>query len=283
LLVPLSQARHGTRRWRRLTEYGFARTRRAVPIALAEAEIVATAMPLVFVRDDGGALMPVALLRLNATQSPFIGAQGQWQAPYIPARLRVHPFDARAQQDAPADTRMVLLVDESTDHVTDDPMHERFFDPFGAPAPALAQVVDFFKHYQANLRETRQVMVRLEQLRTPAGDGLFEPIQTPDGQPVADIWGISRERFDSLPDDQVGTLRTGGALGLIMAHFISRHQINWLTRAEQALAHLDGGYAQRPAAPPAAPDISDFLSALANSQDRDNVAQNGAPTPPFTG
>lgn len=281
-LVPLSLARHGTKRWRRLSDYSFAGTRRTVPIVLAEAEIAATALPLAFARDTAGMLMPVALLRLNAAQSPFVGAQGQWQAPYIPAHLRVHPFDARAAEPDQPDSRMVLLVDESTGHVTDDALHERFFDPFGAPAPALEQVVAFFKHYQANMRDTRAAMQALTPLRSPAGEGLFVPLTAPDATQISGLWAVARDRFAALPDASVGALRDTGALGLVMAHLISLNTLTYLDRAEQAMGRTTSAAPEQMQAM-TAPDVSDFLSALATSQDRDTFNTSGGTNTPITG
>lgn len=278
-IAPLSPARHGARRWRRLTDYSFARALQTIPVVMAEAEIVATAMPLVFIRAADGQISPVALMRLRAHQSPFIGGDGQWQAPYIPALLRVHPFSARVSDGGQNDNRMVLLVDESTGHVTDDPNHERFFDPFGMPTPALEQVVSFFKQYEANRRDTDIAMAALIRLRTADGDSLFQPLQGLAGQgPVAqegaDLLGLSRSHFATLPDATIGALRDTGALGLVMAHFVSLHQIGWLDRAEKALdrkSHSTATQYDRAAdhATRLAPDVSGFLSALAMSHHRE--------------
>ncbi len=270
-LVPLSPARHGARRWRRLSDYSFARTCQFVPIVLAEAEVAATAMPLAFMRDRSGRIAPVALMRLHAAHSPFIGPQGQWQAPYIPAILRVHPFSARPSDETKTDGRMVLLVNERTGHVTDNPQDERFFDPFGAPAPALEQVVGFFKHYQANARDTCVAIDALTQSAAADGGSLFQPLQGVGLPDMPEPLGISRAHFAALPDADIGALRESGALGLVMAHFISLHQIGWLDRAEKALTRGNAAVdTHNPVTP--APDVNDFLSALKVSQDRDLTA-----------
>ncbi len=274
--VPLSAERHGMRRWRRFSDYGFARARRMVPVVLAEADLVAAALPLVFAQDTPDtAPQPVALLRHAAATTPFVDARGQWLAAYVPALVRVHPFTAR-----PAGDRMILLVDESGGFVTDDMHDARFFDPFGAPDPALQAVVDFFRQYEVSARATRTACAALDDA------GLFQPLDPADPA-LAGLYGVDRARLAALDDAAFLRLRAAGALDLAQAHFVGRAQLAFLRRAEAALAagatpdawpDAAGLPGNTPAAPAA--DVSDFLAALAAAQDD---AQNGFPGPVLPG
>lgn len=280
--VPLSVDRHGMRRWRRFSDYGFARARRMVPVVLAEADLVAAALPLVFAQDaPDTAPQPVALLRHAAAATPFVDARGQWLAAYVPALVRVHPFTARPAAEGGDDpARMILLVDESGGFVTDDMRDARFFDPFGAPDPALQAVVDFFRQYEVSARATRAACAAL------AAAGLFQPLDAADPA-LAGLFGVDRARLAALDDAAFLRLRAAGALDLAQAHFVGRAQLAFLRRAEAALAAgatPDAGpdAAGLPGNTPAAPaaDMSDFLAALAAAQDD---AQNGFPGPVSSG
>jgi hypothetical protein len=273
------------RRWRRFSDYGFARARRMVPVVLAEADLVAAALPLVFAQDTPETApqttpQPVALLRHTAAATPFVDARGQWLAAYVPALVRVHPFTARPAAGGDDPARMILLVDESGGFVTDDMHDARFFDPFGAPDPALQAVVDFFRQYEVSARATRTACAAL------AEAGLFQPLDA--GDPAcAGLFGVDRARLAALDDAAFLRLRAAGALDLAQAHFVGRAQLAFLRRAEAALAagaspgsgpDAAGLTGNTPAAPAA--DVSDFLAALAAAQDD---AQNGVPGPVSSG
>lgn len=280
--VPLSVDRHGMRRWRRFTDYGFARAWQSVPVVLAEAEAVASAMPIVFSGADADVPEPVALLRLKHAATPFLDQAGQWLAPYVPALMRAYPFNARPAQGD--DGRMILLVDEGGGFVTDNPDDQRFFDPFGAPSDALQAVVGFFQHYETSARATRTACAAL------AAEGLFVPLELA-GNPAdlpSGYWMIARERLSALDDAAFLRLRAAGALDLAHAHFVGRIQIDFLRRAEAALAN--GAVPGAPIAPTpgltgnrgntsyaAEAGLSDFLAALAAAQDdgAEEFAGNG--------
>jgi hypothetical protein len=266
--VPLSIDRHGMRRWRRFSDYGFVRGKRNVPVVLAEADLVAAAMPLVFAAEaHGGVPSPVALLRISAETTPFVDTEGRWLAPYVPAIVRVHPFSARPAQDS--DARMILLVDEADGFVTDNAHDARFFDPFGALDTSLEPVVTFFQQYEVSSRATRVACAAL------ANEGLFHPLDPQDAG-LSGLLGIDRARLSALDDAAYLRLRAAGALELAHAHFIGRTQLAFLRRAEAALAAgatpgMSVGLAGNTGARTSS-DVSDFLAALSASQDDDAQA-----------
>lgn len=277
--VPLSVERHGMRRWRRFSDYGFVRARCWVPVVLAEADLVAAALPLVFEQPPEGPPQPVALLRHAAEATPFVDAAGRWLAPYVPALVRVYPFTARPAEgggDDPA--RMILLVDEAGGFVTDDLKDVRFFDPFGAPDPAVQAVVDFFRQYEVSARATRVACSAL------AAEGLFAPLDAEDPA-LAGLLGVDRARLAALDDAAFLRLRAAGGLDLAQAHFVGRAQLAFLRRAEAALAagatpDLGLG-AGLPGNTPTAPavEVSDFLAALAAAQDDAHNGFSGSDGP----
>lgn len=231
-IVPISAARHAARFWRRFTSFAFARTRRMVPVVLDEVEAVAAAMPLAFARlpaegQSAGALLPVALLDLSdGGETPFVTPGGQWRGTYVPGALRVHPFAA-----APgAERRLVLLVDESTGHVTDDPGDEPFFaDATGTPAPALDGVIEFLRAQHASALATRAACDALRDC-----PGLIVPLALPEA--AGDLTGLCMAdpaRLAALDGDALTRLHRLGALRLAHAQRVSMANAGWLARAGQ--------------------------------------------------
>lgn len=270
LPVALSRERHATRRWQPPADYRFARQRPFVPIVLAESEVAATALPVVFADIAGTPCpLPVALLRMQADDSPLVTPEGRWLAPYIPAILRVFPFTARTREQ---DARMELLVDESSGLLSDDVDARRFFDPDGSPSAALEAVVTFFKAYENSARATRAACLALDRTRDTNGQGLFRAL-VHRGVHFDGLKVLDRAVFDGLDDDRLLALRRAGALSLAIAHFVGCHQLDWLHRAEAAIGQ--SGHATSPTAIPDGPvaqastDVTDFMSAIAMAHDDD--------------
>lgn len=279
--VPLSLERHRERFWRRFTSYDFVRPMRHTPLVLAEIEAVAAAMPVVFA-GDGAALEPVALLRLvPGGPSAFVSPAGLWLATYVPSLIRVHPFSAMAVGE---DDRMMLMVDEGSGLVGDGPDGEPFFAEGDGLAPAVADLVSFFRQREASAARARAAAARLEAL------GLLAPF-APAVEAPAGAWdglrAVDRARFEALGDAEYLELRRLGAVAMVHAHFVSLAQVPWLARAE-AVRDAEAAGPGRPgaAAPVAAPPergVEDFLAALAAAQGGEDWAamrEPGAVGPP---
>ncbi|MBK1634142.1 SapC family protein [Rhodovulum adriaticum] len=264
--VPISPERHGARFWRRFTSFDFARAWRMVPVVLGEHEQVAASLPFFFVRTHDG-LWPVALLRLSAAgPCALVAPNGTWRGAYVPSILRVHPFTARRRGDG----QMVLLVDEASGLVTDDPADEAFFTPQGDPAPVLEKVIDFFRTRAGAETDTRAAMAEI------AARKLLMPFVPPQGLGDLDATGLlvpDRTRLAALARADIAALYRCGALGLMQAQAVSVHHLAFLASAEAQLSQGDAGAAtQQAAAPTSAPTdaaVSGFLDAVAAAHSLD--------------
>lgn len=255
--IAVSQARHAGRFWRRFTSYAFARRWRCVDVVMAELDPAASAFPLVFRRTAWQEIMPVALLRLGASgTTPFVTAEGRWRGTYVPSALRAHPFSARPGAQS---GELVLMVDETTGLVTDDPSDEPFFTG-GAPAPPLEQVLDFFRARARSAQRTREACAALD------AQGVLTPLPPLPGMHESDAAGlltVDTERVDALDGRQLPALWQSGALRLAEAHRVSLQHAAWMARAVQASA----ARAPEPSPPPD-DGLSGFLAALSDDRAR---------------
>ncbi|MCH8466126.1 MAG: SapC family protein [Roseinatronobacter sp.] len=264
-LTPVSAARHGGKRWRRFASYSFVQDHPLVPIVLGEHEQVAASLPIVFAPLPGG-LWPVALTRLGP-DCALVAANGVWRGAYVPSVLRVHPFQAQVAKG----TEFVLMVDEGSGLVTEDPRDEPFFTESGDLAPALAQVLEFFRtRAQAELR-TRAAMAEI--LRA----GLLQPfaLRPASARPAGAMLEVNPERLAALGRSELAGLHRTGALGLVHAAGVARHHLGFLAQAEEFAAQSCG--VQAPSARPAIsggvdPALAGFFDALANAQALDAPA-----------
>lgn len=264
-LTRVSLDRHGGRFWRRFTSWDFVRAHRLVPIVLGEHEQVAASLPIFFVKTGSG-LWPMALTRLTERGAcALISPGGRWRGSYVPSILRVHPFAARPAEAGDP----VLLVDEASGLVTEDPSDEAFFAAGGAPSPALSQVDGFFRERAAAEGRTRAAM---SQIVARAG---LVPFTPPEGYARMEVQGLfvpDRARIEGLGRADLGALHRSGALALLQVQAVSLHHLPVLAAVE---ARPEDPAAQPPAMP-VGPDAagrdavpSDFLDALARSRDHE--------------
>lgn len=259
--VAVSPDRHAGCFWRRFTSYAFARGQRCVDVVMAELEPAASAFPLVFRPGASGGVDPVALLRLGATgTTPFVAPDGTWRGTYVPSGLRAHPFSARHTGTG---DEMVLMVDEASGLVTEDPADQPFFAG-DAPAPPLAQVIAFFRTRAKSAQHTAQAAAALQ------AHGLLSPLPPLPGMTEGDAAGflaVDPARLEALDHAVLPALWESGALRLAEAHRVSLLHAGWMARAMRAEARAAASGPARPEPPD--DGLSGFLDALSEAHDRE--------------
>ncbi len=265
-MVPISKERHTDRFWHRFTSYDFVHKRRMVPIVLGEHEQVAATLPIFFMQTSIGA-WPVALTRLATTgNSALISRNGAWLGSYVPSILRVHPFSAQGTGNG----QLALLIDEASGLVSDDPDGEPFFNADGSLAPALAQVVDFFRKRAAAEGRTREAM------RAIASRNLLRPFQPPEGLSLAadGLMTPDTDKLAALGRVDLAVLHRCGALALLIVQGVSLHHLAFLSHVEARARDAPAPQAAAPALPETATQqreeaLSGFFDALADAQESD--------------
>ena len=89
--VPVNRERYGQKKWLRYTSYAFAAGEVVTPIVAAELARAALALPCAFLQQSGRYTL-VAVLSLIAGRNMFVGPDGRWLGPYVPAVFRLYPF-----------------------------------------------------------------------------------------------------------------------------------------------------------------------------------------------
>lgn len=265
-LVAVSRDRHGGRFWRRFTSYAFARPLRCVDVVLAELEPAASAFPLVFRETaDGTGTEPVALLRLGTSgTTPFVAGDGTWRGTYVPSGLRAHPFAARNGDNGD----MVLMVDEASGLVTDNPKDQQFFVDDGATAEALDQVIAFFRTRARSVVATRAACDALQSA------GLLSPLHRLAGMSEEDPGGllaVDIAKLDALDHRALPALWDTGAMKLAFAHRVSLSHADWIARVARADARARSD--RKPADPAPNAGLAGFLDALSEAQEHDKGSQ----------
>ena len=145
----VSRERHANKKWQRYTNLAFATGEMVAPIVGAELAKSALAMPCAFLQQSGRYTL-VALLSLVAGRNMFVGPDGRWLGPYIPAAFRLYPFRVLPTDQT---DKVALCVDEESKLVVDgSSAGEEFFDTQGNPAPVVKPVFDAAMAWNATAR-----------------------------------------------------------------------------------------------------------------------------------
>lgn len=214
-LAAISLDRHGTKSFRRYPSYDFASGQVVAPLVAAELGKAAVSYPLAFLRENGQAVL-VAVLGIEPGTNLFVGPDGKWAGPYVPAVFRAHPFALAEAEDG----RHVLCVNEASGLVLDGPGGEPFFGEDRTPSQPVKEMFDFLRQIHENRVLTARACAPLERL------DLLEPWPLTvegDGGPrqVNGLWRISEARLGELADEAFLELRRSGALVLAYAQLMA--------------------------------------------------------------
>ena len=116
-VVPVNKERHAGKKIKEVSGFDFARGFHIAYVTMQEFARAASIFPIVFLEDkEKDEFRPVVLLGLNSGENLFVGADGKWQASYVPAIIRRYPF---ALAPAGNDGQFVVCIDEESELVSD--------------------------------------------------------------------------------------------------------------------------------------------------------------------
>jgi len=228
LAQPVALDARAHARWRLRPQRGFpfAAGLHMASVMQPEFRRVAVTYPIVFVEDtEFDAFRPMALFGLKAGENLFVGPDGRWDAPYVPAVVRAYPFALARAADG---DRLAVCVDASARAVSATE-GVPLFDEDGQPAAALREAKSF-------LSRLRQMQVLTDAFcRALAERNLFIPFsaRARRGSEVVEVDGcyvVDEDRLDSLSDARLSGLRQRGWLGAVYAHLVSLMQLDRLSQ-----------------------------------------------------
>lgn len=226
----ISRERHAQQRWQRYTHYAFAAQEAVVPLAAAELSKAVMSLPLAFV-ERLGAFVPVAVLGLQAGSNLWVGPDGRWVGPYIPAALRSYPFClARAE-----DGQQVLCMDEASGLLSAGPEGERFFNEDGQPTQTMLDIWNFLIQTEQSRATAAAACAAL------ARHQLIRPwpitIQNDAGeQRIEGLFQIDEAALKQLQGEALQELTGAGALAVAYCQLLSIQHLPVLGQLAQARA-----------------------------------------------
>lgn len=234
-LVPVNKARHEGKKIKQVEGFGFAADFHIASIMVHEFARAASLYPVVFLEDkEQDSFRPVVLMGMDAGENLFVGADGKWQASYVPAIIRRYPF---ALASAGEEGKFTVCIDEGSDLISDTdglPL----FNEQGEPAEALENVKRYLGELQqmdALTNEFCKYMVAHNML-TPLNMRVQQADQVKN---INGCYVINEERLNGLSVDGFMELRDKRYLPAVYAHLLSLAQIERLmTLKDERLAKL---------------------------------------------
>lgn len=214
-LAPLRPDLHAALCLRPGGDYHFARSLLLAPIVVDELAEAAREFAIVF---PAGSALPCALLGVQQGCNAYVGADGAWQARYVPAYLRHQPFALGAAQ--PGGQAPLVLADLASP-LLGTPPGEALFDARGLPAAGLQSAIDLMQALQSRHGLTSALVQAIDS----AGLLVERQVEVrPAVGPVQRISGlrvVSEPALNALDGPAFDRLRRAGALPLVYAHLLS--------------------------------------------------------------
>jgi hypothetical protein len=228
--VLLDRNQHRGKRIRRLDHFGIAAKLNAGFLTAGEFPEAAKEFVIGFVtvpeKDEQGReeVSPMALFGLRQEENLLVGADGRWDARYVPAFLRRYPL-AYVRAD---DGQHNVIVDAGWEGFN-DVEGELLVGADGEATPFLQDMIKFMDSFEQEVQRTRVLCRRIVDL------GLLKPVQIdvqlPDGQKLAagGVMVVDEAKLKALPEATAAELLRNGILGLLYAHLLSTTNVQRLT------------------------------------------------------
>lgn len=222
--IPVSSQKHGDLSVKTGGDYAFASSVNSVPLTAVEFRRATPEYAVVFA-GEGDAIMPVAIMGVEADHNVFVKEDGSWDGKYVPAFVRRYPFVFSSSDDAKTFT---LCVDEAFSGCNREGRGERLFDADGERTQYLQTVLNFVNEYQAQFQRTRAFCARLKEL------DLLQPMHaqfTVAGGQQRNLTGfmvVDRSKLKEIDGDVLAKMAKDDELELIYLHLHSMQNLGTL-------------------------------------------------------
>lgn len=241
-VVPLSRDRHQDWFVDMAQGYAFTRESNSIYVAGTEFPMASREYPIVFAKDAGENLVPVAMLGLRQNQNLMVDVDGAWLGSYIPAYIRRYPF-ILANADPEANT-FAVCIDESYSGFNTAGEGDRLITDEGKHGEILANSVKFLEEFHKHSEVTATFC------RAVAEAGLVESMQanfsmkSGSSFSLAGLYCVTRNKIKALSAEQLKHFADRDYLDLLYLHIYSLSNMDKLVaryeEAEKAAAAARG-------------------------------------------
>lgn len=214
--VLLDRVKHRNCRVRPTASYAFARKANSLFIAAAEFPEAFKEYPIVFSRQAGGRIVPLAMLGLRARENLFVDEEERWTASYVPAFVRRYPFVLAELEGS----QLGVCIDEAFTGLNETE-GEPLFDATGADTPLLKNALDFLGRYQQEYVRTDLFCQRLDKAGVLREMNAKADLVDGRSFTVGGLLVVDEAMLMALPDATVLELFRAGEMHLVSMHLAS--------------------------------------------------------------
>ena len=195
--------------------FSFAAKTNSIPLSGVEFIEACKEYPIVFAK-VADKKVPVALVGLRDSENLFLGADGAWDARYVPAFVRRYPFVLAEGSD----DQFVVCIDEASP-AYGAKTGQALFAKDGSNTAFLDSALNFLNAYQAQMKRTEAFVSQLDAL------GMFTEMsaktELTDGRQFLfnGLYVIDEKKLQTLDDKIAANLVQSGEASWIYAHLIS--------------------------------------------------------------
>lgn len=219
----LDKNKHQDLKFNPVDSYGFAQDLNMVPLSYTEIIPASKYYPVIF--PAKGSPVTHALFGLAQGENAFVGEDGNWLAPYIPAHIRRYPFILAQSEEQ---GQYAVCIDPAAPHFSTeqgDPLYTANLEP----SETLSKAIEFLKRYQQEMADTEKLFAEF------ADKGLLIERQfTVDrgGQKstVGGFRAVDENGLKNVEKDKLADWVKRGIMGLVYAHLFSLDNARRLVR-----------------------------------------------------
>ncbi len=219
-IQPITQTAFNDKRWRRTTNYLFAKDDAVSPLTVKEIFKAVLSLPIGFVMTNEQAI-PVAIQGFKPGQNLLVTDKGQWIGRYVPAVYRGYPFSLGKTEAG----EQLLCFDMECDNISDSE-GAPFFEA-GKPTEDISKILAFLIKIQNDRQRTESICQVLSQ------HNLIQPwpIQLKiEGKETAveGFYRIDEIALNQLDVESFEKIRQAGALPLVYSQLLSMQHLQSL-------------------------------------------------------
>lgn len=213
-VVTLSDQLHAGLKVRPVAGFAYAARTNSVPLLAGEFFECAREYPIVFARGESGPL-PAVLLGLRDNENLFVGANGKWDARYVPAFVRRYPFvPAKSSQGD-----LLVCIDEASACFSTEEGEALFAE--GKPTPQLEHAIKFLREFHQAALATEQLGRRIEELGLLRQADSIAKLNDGSEFRLNGLNVIDEAKLRALTPEVVQELFANNGLAVIYAHLLS--------------------------------------------------------------
>lgn len=213
-VVALNDHAHSKLKVRPTTSFAYAAKTNSVPILASEFFDCAREYPIVFASGEAG-LVPAVLLGLRESENLFVGADGKWDARYVPAFVRRYPFvPGKGPQGD-----LLVCIDETSPCFSTKEGEALFVD--GKPSPQLDHAMKFLTEFHLGVTVTETLARRLNELGLLRQADSVAQLQDGSQFRLNGLSVVDEAKLRTLEPGVVQELFASGSLAVVYAHLMS--------------------------------------------------------------